>query len=174
MKSPSLAEGLEFWYALFTKPHQEDRAVKNLVAWGIQTLAPKLKSRENKNALRPLFPGYIFARFNPGAMLDKIRFTRGIANVVSFGGKPAVVSDAIISAICRRIDSRSVVVEAPTLHPGDAVMIQTGPLHDLQGVFEEELPDQERIRILLTTVAYSAHVEISKYDVCSLAKGHVA
>jgi len=174
VKSHIFSGDSRFWYVLFTKPHQENRAVENLSAWGVETLAPKLKAREGTNALRPLFPCYIFARFNPATMLPKIRFTRGISYVVSFGGIPAIVPDEIIEAICQRMDSTAVVREIGTLQPGDSVIIESGPLRDFKGVFEEELSDKERIRILLTTVAYSARVKVSKYDVRKLSRDCVA
>jgi transcriptional antiterminator RfaH len=159
----------QFWYALFTKPHQEDRAVSNLSAWGVQSLAPKLKARKGTKVVRRLFPGYVFARFNPTSMLHQIRFTRGISYVVSFAGAPAIVSDQIISAICQRTDTDGVVIEATeVLNPGDSVVIQSGPLRDFHGVFEGEMSDSDRIRVLLTTVEYSARVEISKYEVRKL------
>jgi transcriptional antiterminator RfaH len=174
VKSHIFSADLQSWYVLFTKPHQENRAVENLSAWGVEALAPKLKAREGTNVLHPLFPCYVFARFNPAVMLPKIRFTRGISYVVSFGGIPAIVPDEIIEAICQRMDNTEVVREMETLRAGDSVVIESGPLREFRGVFEEELSDNERIKILLTTVAYSARVEVSKYDVRRLTRHCVA
>lgn len=157
-------EPLPSWYALYTKSRQEDRAAGNLAAWGIQTLVPKLRLRSSAGLLQNLFPSYIFARFDALAMLQKIRFTRGVSYVVSFGGKPAEVTDEIIAAIYRRIDDKGIVCDTASFKPGDAVVIEAGPLRDFEGMFEQELSDHERVRILLTTVAYGARVEVSKCD----------
>jgi len=152
------------WYALATKPRQEDRAVENLIAWGIPTLAPKLDAQDGQRR-KLLFAGYIFARFNIEVMGPKIRFTRGISYIVSFGGRPAVVTDEIISSISNRIDENGVVTLGRRLQTGDPIVITAGPLHDLEGVFDEELSDGERVRILLTTVAYTGRIKISKHNV---------
>jgi hypothetical protein len=42
-------------------------------------------------------------------------------------------------------------------------------LRDFVGVFERELPGTERVQILLHTVAYSAHVEVSRLEVAKVA-----
>lgn len=151
------------WYALATKPHQEDRAAENLAAWGIPTLAPKFQDEPGERK-KPLFPGYIFARFNIGMMIHKIRFTRGISYVVSFGGKPAEIAEEIIFAISKRIGIDGSVIMGQKFKSGDPIIIISGPLRDLHGVFEKELPGGERVKILLATLARTSEVETSRYD----------
>ena len=34
------------WYAVYTKPKEEERAESNLRAWGVKTLMPKFKELE--------------------------------------------------------------------------------------------------------------------------------
>jgi transcriptional antiterminator RfaH len=172
--SSTIPEESTSWYALFTKPRQEDRAVENLTAWGLPTLAPRVRVQAGSDRCKLLFPGYVFARFNVTSMAHKIRFTRGIAYIVSFGGTPARVGDEIIAAISWRMNNQGVVTLGKYLQPGDAVAIETGPFHDFQGVFEQELSDGERVRILLTTVAYSARIEVSKCDLRKLYTTQVA
>lgn len=157
-----------FWYAIHTRPCQEKRAAENLNAWGIETLAPWLPQGISPFP-RPLFPSYIFARFDVGKMLHNIQFTRGILSVVSFGGQPAIVLDEVIDTIRKRVDSRGIIVrDTPLLKAGDPVLVGEGPLRNLKGVFERELPDGERVRILLETVAYSAHIEVVRSTVTKL------
>jgi transcriptional antiterminator RfaH len=151
------------WYALATKPRQEDRAVENLEAWKIPTLAPKLDARAGDRR-KLLFPGYIFACFDIATKAQKIRFTRGVSYIVGFGGRPAEVADEIITAISFRIGKNGSVALDGNFQAGDPIVITSGPLQNFQGVFEQELSDSERVRILLTTVAYTARIEISKYD----------
>ena len=157
------------WYAVRTKPSQEKRATENLSAWGMETLAPWLPPKKGNPFPRPLFPGYIFARCEQ-TMLQKLHFTRGILFVVSFGGKAAVVEDEVITAIRSRTDDRGVICPGPALTSGDTVLIQSGPLRGLVGVFEKEIPGTERVRILLTIVAYSARVEISRSNLLKISR----
>jgi transcriptional antiterminator RfaH len=153
------------WYALHTKPKQEKRAFLNLEAWGIEAFAPWLPSRAKPSNPPPLFPGYIFARFKIGELLHKIAFTRGVSNVVSFGGVPAIVEEDVIAAIRSRTDQNGIARILCELKPGDLVTAQSGPLRNLVGIFERELPESERIEILLTTIAYSARIKVSRYEV---------
>ncbi|HXA84767.1 MAG TPA: transcription termination/antitermination NusG family protein [Candidatus Dormibacteraeota bacterium] len=153
------------WYAIHTKPRQEERAFANLTARGIEVLAPRLPIKNQDSSWKPFFPGYIFAKFSVECMLQKISFTRGVTGVVSFGGVPAMIDDEVIASIKQRTDARGVLVPVSEFKRGDRLLIQAGPLRNFIGVFEEELPASMRIRILLTTVAFSAHVEVSRFDV---------
>jgi len=116
------------WYVVHTHPKQEDRAYSNLRCWNVETLHPKMKSRrvnEFSGALtyitKPLFPGYIFARFDARTQFAKISFTRGVHHVVSFGGQPTPVEDDVIGIIRSRIDDNGFVRIGDQLKPGDKV-----------------------------------------------------
>jgi transcriptional antiterminator RfaH len=107
------------WYVLHTKPKQEERANSNLAAWGVETLHPKLKARRYNEftgkptyITQPLFPRYLFAKFNAGEQLSKILFTRGVHNVVCFGDSPASVSEEIIhvSASMKMVSSKPMTI----------------------------------------------------------------
>jgi len=164
-----LPPSIPAWYALHTKPRQEQRAVENLAAWGVEALAPQLRLKSNSSFPQFLFPGYIFARFDASRMLRKVRFTRGVWYVVCFGEEPAPIAEEVITELRSRLDERGFVRKADPLRRGDLVMIESGPLKDFMGVFEDDLPQSERVRILLKTVGYSAHVDISRFAVKKLA-----
>jgi transcriptional antiterminator RfaH len=122
--------------------------------------------RRQAESARALFPSYIFCRF-PANMLDKVRYTNGVSYILSFGGAPAVVEEAIIETIRERMDPDGVVNEPLTgLERGDRVVIQSGPFQNLEGVFEKEMRGSERVRILLNTVGnVKARVEVQLSDV---------
>jgi hypothetical protein len=42
------------------------------------------------------------------------------------------------------------------------VVIKDGPLKSFAGIFEREMKGAERVRILIQTVSYQAHVEIER------------
>jgi transcriptional antiterminator RfaH len=155
------------WYVLHTKPKQEERANSNLIAWGVETLHPKLKTRRHNEftgrstyITQPLFPRYIFAKFNARKQLSKILFTRGVHNVVCFGDSPASVSKEIIDLIRARIDQNGFVKASHDLKPGDRVVISAGPLRNLTGVFEREIKGSERSMILLVAIGYQGHLDV--------------
>jgi transcriptional antiterminator RfaH len=157
------------WYAIRTKPRQEERAVKNLVSWGVETLAPLLEGSDRRRYSH-LFPGYIFARFEGLKMLHNIHFTRGVAYVVKFGTMLAPISDELIAEIYARMDKKCIIRNTNALNPGDNVVIQSGLLRNFVGVFERDVPGAERVQILLRCVAYSAHVEVPRLDVAKAVR----
>src|SRR6185295_11920843 len=165
------------WYVVHTNPKQEERANSNLVAWGVETLHPKLKTRRHNEftgvptyITQPLFPRYLFAKFNAREQLSKILYTRGVHNVVCFGDSPASVSEEIIDVIRERIDHTGVVKARDDLKPGDRVVISAGPLRNLTGVFEREVKGNDRVMILLNAIGYQGHLEVER-SLIERAKG---
>ena len=110
----------------------------------------------------PLFPNYLFARFDPVTAGRLVRYANGVTHIVSFGGRPAVVDAGIIAAIHHHAADDVVTVAPPVLRPGEVVEIQAGPLRGLQGIFERELSDRERVVILLDALAKGARVELTR------------
>lgn len=157
------------WYAVRTKPKQEERADDNLRAWKVETFTPRLKERrftryeaEPTYAVKPLFPRYIFAKFNAQRLLHKVNYTRGVQNVVGFGEWPTPIDDKIIDLIKAQVDEDGFVKVGEEFKSGDKVKIKAGPLKSLVGVFERKIKDTDRVKILLTTVSYQSHLVIDR------------
>ncbi|HYP26885.1 MAG TPA: transcription termination/antitermination NusG family protein [Blastocatellia bacterium] len=157
------------WYVIHTNPRQEDRADSNLRAWGVETFSPRLMDRRFNPytgkptcLVKPLFQGYIFARFQAEDYLHKVRFTRGVQCVITSNGEPVPVEDEIIATIRSRMGADGLIRLGEALKPGDEVVIKDGPLKDFTAIFEREMKDADRVMILLKTVSYQAHYVISR------------
>jgi transcriptional antiterminator RfaH len=155
------------WYAIHTQARDEIRAESNLMAWKVETFAPKLKESRYRHGVlfemvKPLFPRYIFARFNAEEMLHKVRFTRGVSSVVSFGGSPVPVEDQIIDLIKVQRDEEGFISIGETLKAGDVVRIKDGPLKNMLGIFEYGVKHSDRVMLLLTTINYQSHLMIDR------------
>lgn len=160
------------WYAIHTKPKEEDRANSNLQSWRVETFTPKIKEQRvnqltgKKTALiKPLFPRYIFARFDASKMLHKIYYTRGVHSVVSFGDSPVPVDDEAIAFIQSRVEKDGFIKFDDVLAPGDEVTIKEGPLKGFNGVFSRAIKDTDRVMILLTSVTYQASIVLDREQV---------
>src|SRR5438034_1935154 len=103
--------------------------------------------------LRPLFPGYLFARFCAAVLLRAVSYSRGVLRVVGGGGRPWPVDDVIVADIRERIGPEGCVEigECP-FRVGDSVRINAGPLFGWAGIFDSELSDAERVVILIETL----------------------
>jgi len=161
------------WCAVNTKPHQEQQAELNLQQLGVETFFPRLKRskvirRRRRTVIGPLFPGYLFVRLNIADQYRSASYARGVRKIVSFGSAPAVVEDQLIDSLKRRMDDRCVV--APTLRfkSGELVRIEEGPLCGLEAVFERELSDQQRVVLLLRTLAAQWRVIVPHEQVANM------
>lgn len=169
MKTEAASVGVQ-WYAIHTKSRQEERADSNLRAWRVETFLPQLKKRSPRRlgacrsicASKPLFPRYIFARFNVNQLLHKVNYTRGVQSVVGFGESATPIDDGIIDLIRKQIGEDGFVRVDDDFVAGNKVKINFGPLQNLEGVFESGIKDSDRVKILLTAVSYQSHVVIER------------
>jgi transcriptional antiterminator RfaH len=157
------------WYVVHTRPKQEDRTAGNLLTLDLEVLSPKLRVTKynefNGNPTRlikPLFPGYIFASFNYTESYHRVRFTRGVHSVICFNDEPTPVDDEIIELIRSRVDRHGFVKNLDELKAGDEVRIRDGRFQNLCGVFEREMPDSDRVSVLLNAVSFQAHVVVDR------------
>jgi transcriptional antiterminator RfaH len=167
--SEATIEDKAHWYVIHTHPKQEDRADSNLKVLGVSICNPKIRERRyNQFSIVPtyvtksLFPRYIFAQFKINDLYHKVRFTRGVSSVVSFGDGPTPISEEVIMLIQSNIKEDGFVKFDEEIRPGDRVMVMGGPLKNFAGIFEREMKETERVRILLETVSYQAHIEIER------------
>jgi transcriptional antiterminator RfaH len=163
---------MPIWYAIHTHPKQETRAEQNLQAWNVETFLPRIRdcrfnefTSEPSYFSKPLFPGYLFARFGLNSLLHKVRFTRGVHSIVCIGIDPAPVDDNVIEIIAAQLDAAGFVKLGDDLEPGAKVLIQAGPFKGLTGIFEREASAADRIRILLDCVSFQASVEVERTHV---------
>ena len=156
------------WYAAYTQPHGETKALDHLQRQGYSIYLPRYRrwvrhARKRALVSRPLFPRYLFVgldrltqRWRP------IRSTVGILGLVSTGEEPVPVAPGIIEGLRRRESDGAFDVLSPAerLHPGDAVRVTEGPFQDLVGRLVG-MADHERIHILLDLLGRSVRAEVS-------------
>jgi transcriptional antiterminator RfaH len=143
------------WYTVRTKPRAERQVQAALTRKGLTVYLPMVKvARVNPRArpIMPLFPGYLFVQADLEQVgQSAINWAIGVASLVSFGGEPAMVPEAVI----QHIQSRVAEVQASgtfglgRLHKGDHVRITGGPLRDLDAVFDQPLSAKGRARVLI-------------------------
>ncbi|HEY6215585.1 MAG TPA: transcription termination/antitermination NusG family protein [Pyrinomonadaceae bacterium] len=166
--SLAISDEQPHWYAVRTKPKEEDRADFNLQAYRVKTFAPKLKQLSTSKhggrryTIKHLFPPYIFAYFNAETQLHNVNYTRGVQHVVSFANNPVWISDDVIDLIKSKVGDDGLVCLHEELKPGDEVRITSGPLQSLVGVFKRHMSDKERVEILLNTINYQSHLLIDR------------
>lgn len=165
------------WYVVQTKPKQEARAADNLVAWGVETFLPRIRDRVRdasafvpSTRAMPMFPSYLFVRFELARMAQKVRYTRGVTKILGIDAQPTPVDDGFVDLIRERVgDDDCVKLLAPPLKAGDRVRIVVGPLCDLIGIFEETSSAAQRVSVLLVAINTQMRVTIDAAFVEKLA-----
>jgi transcriptional antiterminator RfaH len=158
------------WYCLKTRAHKEASVESQLRGrLGLETYFPKLKCRRPvagalRWVVRPLFPTYMFARFDLEAHQRNITFARDVHRIVAFGDKPAPVADSLIEELREyAVEKGGDVFQAQyRFKPGDEVIVEAGVFKKWRGLFERELPDGLRVAILLNLLQQMTSVTLPK------------
>jgi transcriptional antiterminator RfaH len=161
------------WFAVQTKPQRESLAVASVPDDRIRRFFPRCMASNapGPGSMKPLFPGYFFARFCPAVDLDRVRYARGVLRVLSASGIPLPVEDETIQEILDRLDPDGCVhLRPPALRPGEYVCIEEGPLRGLIGRVECEWDDGRRVAILLDALLHS-RVIVNRVWLSSAAVG---
>ena len=156
------------WYVVHSQPHGEERARLNLERQGFDVYLPKyLKHRRHARRVervrRPLFPRYLFVRFDPErAQWRSINGTFGVAYLVSHGDEPIPVPDKIVDAMQARHDDDGLVVlyTPASFRLGQKLEIVDGPFAWHTGLFQR-LNDNERVVLLLDLLGRQVSVTVS-------------
>lgn len=156
---------MEHWYVIQTKPKKEEEATHYLSSRGIEIFSPLIESFMYRNGkigkeLRPLFPGYIFGKFDLDINYPLVRWGKGVKCVLGFGGYPVPLAEEVILIIRRRTDDKNIVQMRRDFKANEVVRITAGPFKDFIGIFDRWLPDKERVRILLNLIGYQPEVEL--------------
>jgi transcriptional antiterminator RfaH len=156
------------WYAAYTQPHAEAKALDHLQRQGYSIYLPRYRrwvrhARQRALVSRPLFPRYLFVgldrltqRWRP------IRSTVGVLGLVSSSEEPVPVAPEIIDALRRREGEGAFDVLSPAqfLRAGDTVRVTEGPFEDLVGRLLG-IADHERVYILLDLLGRAVRAEVA-------------
>ncbi|HVB85942.1 MAG TPA: UpxY family transcription antiterminator [Candidatus Dormibacteraeota bacterium] len=151
------------WFALQVRARHETGVANFLSGRGYEPFVPMYQGRRRwsdriKVVDTPLFPGYLFCRFDINNRLP-ILTTPGVIQVVGFNRTPVPVDDSEIGAIQNLVTSGFPSQPWPFLQAGDRVQIESGPLRGLEGLLVE-LKGSHRLIVSVTLLQRSVAVEI--------------
>jgi transcription antitermination factor NusG len=105
-----------------------------------------------------MFPGYVFARFEPVQAPHVLR-AAGLVSIVGFRTRYCPVDDAEIEALRVVMQSGVEVLRESLVHPGTHVRVCGGPLRGLEGVLVQ-VKNQHRLVVSVSLLQRSVSVEI--------------
>ena len=131
----SSAERLS-WFAIAVKPRHEKKVAHVLETKGYETFVPLHRQRHRLVARvseLPLFPGYVFSRFDLLKRLPVI-MTPGVNRILGVGHQPTPLDPSEITSLRITLDKSLSAAAVPFLQTGKKVRICDGPLHGVEGI----------------------------------------
>jgi transcriptional antiterminator RfaH len=147
------------WYLVRTKTGKERWVCDQLATRGAgaEVFLPLLKSKSPRwgrmaTSVGPLFPGYLFAKFDLQLEYFDIRYMSGVRGIVSAGTDPLAVPAAIVNEIRRRGVNDVIEIPDKPFGKGERVLVVDGPFRGFEAIFQGYLSGPERVAILLSAV----------------------
>ena len=155
------------WYAVRLRPRAEKMVALHLRDKGYEEYLPLYRSRRRwsdrmKEVELPLFPGYIFCKFDVTNRLP-ILVIPGVISITGCGKIPLPIPEHEITAVQRIVTSTMPYGPWASMHVGQAVRVRSGPLEGLEGQILE-LRNAYHLVISVTMLSRSVSVLIDRSD----------
>ena len=153
------------WFAVQTKSRHESVVAAQLQGKGYEPFLPLCKSRRRwsdrlKEIELPLFPGYLFCRFDAGNRLP-ILIIPGVVQIVGVGKKPVAIDEKEISDIQASAQSGLPRQAWSFQQIGQRARVEYGPLSGLEGTLVN-VKGRHRLILSITLLQRSVAVEIDE------------
>ena len=159
------------WFALTVRPRHEKTVAQILFNKRLEAFLPLYHARQRwsdrvKSVDLPLFPGYIFCRFDYAHRLPVLT-TPGVTSLVGYAHVATPVGDGEIAGIQAILASGLPAQPWPYIRAGQLVRIERGALAGLEGVLIRE-KDSLRVIVSVELLRRAVAVEIDREMVCAV------
>jgi len=112
-----------------------------------------------KTVEEPLFPGYVFCRFDPTVRLPILKIPT-VMSVLGLGNSPQPIDENEIESLQTVCKAGIHAVPCPFLTTGAKVTINEGPLNGVEGILMEA--KETRLILSITLLQRSVAVEVDR------------
>lgn len=127
-----------------------------------------IKGGKQKIVETKLYPGYVFVEMKleddgriPQDIFFLIKETTGVGDFIGTAGRPSPMT---LPEVEKMIESSKPPEEQPEVkmefQVGDHVKITGGPFENMEGTVDETLPDQGKVRVIVTIFGRATPVEL--------------
>lgn len=153
------------WFALYVRAKGEKTVSDLLRRRGYEVFLPtyRVVRRWSDRTVEldfPLFPGYIFSRFDVYRRLPILQ-TPGVIQIVGRGRQPLPIPEQEMESVRRLVTAQADARPHPFLKEGDFVRVQTGPLKGVEGILVRRKGRHQlvvSIQLLQRSVAAEVHL----------------
>lgn len=162
------------WYALRVRSRHEDIAVTHMHARGYESFLPKYNCKRRwsdrvKEGELPLFPGYVFCKFDPLNRFPVVSIP-GVVHVVGIGKMPVPVEESEIEGIKTAVQAGLSRQPWPFLEIGSKVRVECGPLRGVEGILSG-FRGERRLILSVTLLQRAVAVQVDEEWVRALPTG---
>jgi len=180
-EEPTVTPGMN-WFVLRVASNKEDSVretllrkikIEGLTELVNRILVPTEKQKTIKGGKqriieRKLYPGYVFVEMRleedgrvPQDVFFIIKETTGVGDFIGPPGRPASMTTPEIE---KMLLASKPADEQPQVHmefrKGDHIKIKEGPFENMEGTVDELLPDQGKVRVIVTIFGRATPVEL--------------
>ena len=153
------------WFALYTKPRHEFKALEQLTEIGVETYLPTITltkqwSDRKKKVTEPLFRGYVF--INSTEVERNNAVTReAVIKTIFFDGKPAIIPNQEIESIKKMLKSPESIKVFNGIAKGIIVKIESGPFEGIEGIVTSISDDENTLSVSMQLLNRTISVSIA-------------
>jgi len=158
------------WYCLRTQSKREHVAAGHLrrILDEPDIFNPQLTVRRETRRgaawfVEALFPGYLFARFDPCRSIELIKNTRGVKAIVGFGALTPSLSDAMIEELSTEFAQDPLQKLASDIHTSRETTLACGPFQGTAKALRG-MSAARRVQMLLEILGCTLPVEIARQE----------
>ncbi len=153
------------WHAVRVRSNFEWVTASLLREKGYEEFLPVYQAKVRysdrmKTTEKPLFPGYVFCRFDPDRRVPVLS-TPGVVQVVGIGKRPVAIDEQEMEAIQMIARSGETAMPWPHLRVGQRVVLEKGPLTGLEGILVE-VKNCWRIVVTVSLLQRSIAAEVER------------
>ena len=152
------------WFVLQFKSNSHHIAAKNLNRQGFETFLrlDDTTSRSSSrfiNTSKPLFPGYMFIKFNrTDTEWHKINNTYGVSRLITFNSILKPIPTTFIDSLIKRYDSLGKLIPIVEMKKGDKVKVLEGPFANFIATVEK-YESEQRLWILMDLMGRTTKIK---------------
>ena len=159
------------WLAAYTRSRHENNVASQLSCKGVESLLPTYArlsrwSDRIKRSQAPLFPQYVFVHVSDAERIPVLQ-TVGVVNLVSVGGKAAMLRDEEIDQLRACVARPNEVEPHPYLKVGHRVRVKHGPFAGCEGILVQK-QNGTRLVITVEQIMKSVSINLNGADVESV------
>ncbi|NOX64358.1 MAG: UpxY family transcription antiterminator [Chlorobi bacterium] len=162
------------WFALYTKPRHEFKALEQITAFDITTYLPTTTvirqwSDRKKKITEPLFKSYIFINADE-LERNQALTSDAVLKTIFFNGKPAVIPDWEIENLKQILNNADKVTVFNGIVKGTKVEIGSGPMMGLEGVVSKVSKNEQTLAVSIEMLNRSVIVTLPASTVIKKSK----